>query len=77
MTDRRTIVVWHDAHTDRAGGWVLPENRDMEPYTVTSIGFRVDDKPGHVSIAQSVGDDEALDSILHIPEGMVQSVEEW
>jgi hypothetical protein len=33
-------------------------------------------KPGHVSLAQSIGDDGALDHIIHIPDGMVMEVTE-
>jgi hypothetical protein len=67
-------VTWLDAHADRSGGWVFPADIDPDPYSVTSIGWRVDPKPGHLSLAQSVGCDGALDHVLHIPLGMVAEV---
>ena len=76
MTGDAIVVVWHDAHADRAGGWVLPTDIDNEPYRVTSVGWRIEPKPGHVSLAQSIGDDGALDHIIHIPDGMVMEVTE-
>jgi hypothetical protein len=75
VTDRDIVViVWRDAHADRSGGWVMPEHIDADPYRVTSIGWRIEDKPGHVSIAQSRGDDGALDHVLHIPAAMVEII---
>ena len=75
------ILHWVDAHADPSGGWVQVRDVDQRAYTVTSVGYLVPadegGKPGHVSICQSVGrmdgDDEpdALDSILHVPVGMV------
>jgi hypothetical protein len=46
MTGDAIVVVWHDAHADRAGGWVLPADIDAEPYRVTSVGWRIDPKAG-------------------------------
>jgi hypothetical protein len=77
LTDIGSIavaVVWHDAHADRSGGWVLPADIDADPYRVTSVGWRIEPKVGHVSLAQSVGDDGAYDHVLHIPDGMVIEV---
>ena len=74
LTGTAVVVVWHDAHADRSGGWVMPDAIDTDAYRVTSIGWRIDPKPGHVSLAQSVGDDGALDHIIHIPDGMVMEV---
>jgi hypothetical protein len=76
VTGTAIVVVWHDAHADRAGGWVLPADIDAEPYRVISVGWRIEPKPGHVSLAQSIGDDGALDHIIHIPDGMVMEVTE-
>jgi hypothetical protein len=55
---------------------VLPADIDAEPYRVTTVGWRIEPKPGHVSLAQSIGDDGALDHIIHIPDGMVMEVTE-
>lgn len=68
------VVTWWDAHADRSGGWTLPENLDNDPYVVTSVGWRIDPKPGHLSLAQSRGDDGALDHVLHVPTGMIVEV---
>jgi len=76
VTGTAIVVVWHDAHADRADGWVLPADIDTDPYRVTSVGWRIDPKPGHVSLAQSIGDDGGLDHIIHIPDGMVMEVTE-
>ena len=69
------IVTWLDAHADRSGGWCLPTDLDDQPYQVRSIGYLIEPPPkaDHVSLAQSVGDDGALDHVLHIPKGMVQA----
>ena len=72
-------VIWHDAHAG-TDTWVHLDDpySDVDPYVVTSVGFLLDvkrgGKPGHVSVAQSWSDDDAVDSILHIPNAMVRSV---
>ncbi len=53
---------------------MLPADIDADPYRVTSVGWRIEPKVGHVSLAQSVGDDGAYDHVLHIPDGMVIEV---
>lgn len=68
-------VRWRDAHSDRAGGWVLPDHRDKEPWVNTSVGFLVEPKPGHVSICLNLTEDSQEDSHLHIYEPMVIDVE--
>jgi len=65
-------VTWHDAHADSR--WIEVTEIDNEPYLVTSIGYIVTKaKKGHVSLAQSFGADGFVDSVLHIPRGMVVS----
>jgi hypothetical protein len=72
VTRHPIIVVWLDAHADRAGGWVQPADIDVLPYTVITVGWLLNEcKPDHISLAQSIGDDGALDHIIHIPAGMV------
>ena len=68
-------VRWKDAHSDRSGGWVLPGNRDKDPWVNTSVGFLVDPKPGHISICLNMTEDEQEDSHLHVLEQMVIDVE--
>lgn len=71
------VVVWKDAHAD-CEGWSTLEDIDDEPYIVRSIGFMLEKdrgkKKGHVSIAQSVSEDNMIDSVLHIPKRMVISL---
>lgn len=77
---RLVCVVWHDAH---AGGetWMhLDDHRDKDPYVVSSVGFLLEEdrggKPGHTSITQSWSEDDAIDSVLHVPDAMVKGVYE-
>lgn len=71
-------IIWHDAHAG-SETWVdLHTHKDDEPYIVSSCGWLLDDKlggkAGHISITQSWSDDDAVDSILHIPVAMVQEI---
>lgn len=66
-------VTWHDAHADSR--WMEVTEIDDEAYLVTSVGYLVPKaKKGHVSLAQSFGADGFVDSVLHIPRGMVKSI---
>jgi len=76
------ILHWVDAAADTAGGWVTPADLEQRPYVVRSVGFLIPTadggKPGHVTLAQSVGahqgdenDPDAYDHVLHVPAGMV------
>ena len=74
MTQKFDLVCisWHDAHADSR--WIEVTEIDNEPYLVTSIGYLMPKaKKGHVSLAQSFGADGFVDSVLHIPRGMVVS----
>ena len=67
------LVVWHDAHSEES--WSRLSDLDPEPYVVETLGFLFPEaKPGHVVIAQSMGSDDSIDSVLQIPAGMVVSV---
>lgn len=67
------LVIWHDAHAD-AGTWTRDEEADAEPCVVRSVGFLLNGwKRKHLCIAQSV-EGEFRDSVLAIPNGMVQQV---
>ena len=67
------LVTWRDAHAD-AQGWASVDELDDEPCIVHSVGFHLENrKPGHVTIVQSIIVDE-LDSALHIPTAMVDSI---
>ena len=74
MTQKFDLVCisWHDAHADSR--WIEVTEIDNEPYLVTSIGYLMPKaKKGHVSLAQSFGADGFVDSVLHIPRGMIVS----
>lgn len=67
------LVEWHDAHAENS--WCELSDLDDEPYLVRTVGFLIPDaKSNHVVIAQSVGADDGLDSVLSIPVGMVVRV---
>lgn len=73
------LVEWHDAHAG-TDTWTHVEElkNDSLPYVVLSVGFLLRDgmggKPDHVTIVQSWSDDDALDSVLHVPNKMVRRV---
>jgi len=72
---RIVVVVWRDAHAD-GGSWLSVDEIEDEPYIVESVGFVLEGvKSGHVSICQSLGDDDGVvDHVLHIPDGMIVRV---
>lgn len=68
------LVVWHDAHAESTGAWTTIGDLDGGPYVVTSCGFLLPNvKPNHVSIVQTLGQDDSIDGVLHIPTAMVVS----
>jgi len=65
------LVVWNDAHAEHT--WTSLEELSSEPYVVETVGWLIPDaKPDHVVIAQSIGCDDGMDSVLSIPVGMVR-----
>ena len=72
-----TEIIWHDAHSEGVSGGTWFESTEIknEPYVVRSVGIVVDGaKDGHVTLAQSVSiTDGLMDSVLHIPTGMIAS----
>lgn len=69
LDDLAVLVEWHDAHSEHS--WTDLVEIDADPYVVRSVGWKLDVKPGHVTIAQSIADDGSLADVLHIPAGMV------
>lgn len=71
-------MIWHDAHSGENTWQQFADIDDEDPYVCYSVGYLLDVKNGgkkkHLSIAQSVSDCDAVDSILHIPNAMVQKV---
>jgi hypothetical protein len=69
-------VWWHDAHA-ATDGWTTPDEIDVEPYLVVSVGLLLNGcKPGHVVLAQSmIADHGDVDHVLAIPVAMVTRIE--
>ena len=75
MTDPMVRVVWRDAHA-MSSGWTHRTELDREPYEVVTVGFLLTgEKPGHLSIAQSVAPGGHVDNVAGIPIGMVISID--
>lgn len=81
MSDRKMVLVrWADAHAHEDGWTYLHEIEDTGEYIVSSVGWRLSPGDGgkedHISLAQSIGTDDAADHIIHIPEAMVRTLSE-
>ena len=79
-TDLPAVKVrWVDAQGD-AHGWTPADELDADPCVVTTVGQLLDTpRPGHTSVAlSSYGGSgcevRQVDSVVHIPDGMVLSV---
>lgn len=73
---RFVAITWADAHADCAEWTGLTDMEDDGDFLVRSVGILlVGAKRGHISIAQSITPDEDVDSVLHIPKGMVRRLE--
>ena len=69
------IVEWHDAHAASVG-WCDADEIDDEPCVVRTVGYLIPDaKRGHVTVAQSIADDDELYGVFCVPAGMVRSVQ--
>ncbi len=67
------VVTWHDTHSEP--DWMDVSDIDQEPYVVRSAGWLLPDaKDNHVVLIQSIACDDAVDSVLSIPLGMVVKV---
>ena len=65
------FVEWKDAHAD-AHGWTTVDELDRSPAVIHSVGYHLPRaKPGHFVIAQSLDENEHVDSVLAIPCAMV------
>ena len=72
------IVTWHDTHSD-GDGWLEIGDIDPAPCVVHSVGWLIPTheggKPDHVTLYQTrIEDTEQVDSVAHIPVGMVVKV---
>lgn len=68
------LVEWLDAHA-ASDGWCDTEELGPEGCLVRTVGFLLPDaKPDHVSVAQSLAEDEDLYHVFCIPVGMVRSM---
>lgn len=72
------VVRWADAHSGAEQWTPIDEMDDDGEYLVESVGWLipVDEggKPNHVTLAQSLTPDDAVDHILHIPTSMVRNI---
>lgn len=73
---RIALIEWRDAHSDRSGGWVAPEDIEQAEVLIRSCGFVVGLhlKPDHVTVAQDVAPDGQLNGVSHLPVGMVVAI---
>lgn len=75
---KAVLIRWHDAHADVTSWTHMSEVEDDGPYVVESVGWLLQPGQGgkrnHLSLAQSRGQDENIDSVLHIPQRMVVEV---
>jgi len=69
------VVVWKDAHSG-SNSWLQVDGyEDDGDCQILSMGFFCENlKNGHVALAQSVDPDNNVDSLLFIPEEMVQGI---
>jgi len=72
------IITWHDCHGD-SDGWLTLGELEQEPAIVHSVGWLVPTQeggcPDHVTLYQSrIEGTEQIDSVVHIPVGMVKNV---
>lgn len=72
------IVTWDDTFSD-AHGWTSIDDLEQEPAVVHSVGWIIPTSdggcPDHVTLYQSrIEDTDQVDSVLHIPVGMVRNV---
>lgn len=68
-------VTWFDAFAETSS-WIEIDDIDDEPCEVMSVGFLLADaKKDHVVIAQSINDNDSIDSVLCIPVAMVAKTE--
>jgi hypothetical protein len=69
------IVEWHDAFSPNLG-WCDVSEIDDQPCVVRTIGYLVPDaKRGHVTVAQSIADDDEMYGVFCVPAGMVRSIQ--
>jgi hypothetical protein len=69
------LVVWHDAHAASVG-WCDASEIDDAPCVIRTIGYLIPDaKRDHVTVAQSIAEDDDLYGVFCVPAGKVQSVQ--
>lgn len=78
MSRDMVLVSWADAHSPESGWTFVTHLEDTGEFIVETIGWLLteDDggKTGHITVAQSIGPDDAADHIIHIPVGMVRKI---
>jgi hypothetical protein len=68
LTGALVEVLWHDAHA-ATDAWTAPTDVEPGPAVIHSVGYQIDieQKPGHISLAQSLDDVGNMDGLLCIP----------
>jgi photosystem II stability/assembly factor-like uncharacterized protein len=79
MSRKIVVISWADAHADQEGSWVhIPDIEDKGDYLVTTVGVVLEagngGQTGHVSVAQTISNDEFADHIINIPVGMIKTM---
>lgn len=69
-------IQWRDTHADPASTWTCVEElSDDGPCIILSVGFLLPNvKERHVSLAQSLDPENNIDTVLHIPVEMVETI---
>lgn len=74
MERTKVLVTWLDAHA-ASDGWCAVDDLDASPCQVETLGWLIPDaNAGHVTVAQSIADDDDLYHVFCVPVGMVVSV---
>ena len=70
----KVLVVWLDAHA-ASDGWADADDMDKEPCRVSTLGWLLPEaKAGHVTVAQSLAEDDDCYHLFCVPVGMVESL---
>ena len=78
MSRDMVLVKWADAHSPESGWTFLSHLEDTGEFIVETMGWLLTEDDGgktdHITVAQSIGPDDAADHIIHIPKGMVRKI---
>lgn len=71
----KTYPVVHVRWVDscRTEGWHSREDKH-EPVMISSTGYLIENKPKHIAVSLSVGDDKSLCQVMSIPRCAIKSI---